>query len=162
MAQSKRMYFLVKKNGSTMRVWNEWKEKMDLCMKAWESIMKKHKTKRLYRSNNLLGLFFSRRNIPEGWVSPSSLPDGFYRPARKKVCIESYREWKALPVCPDWWTLAKLMKARTPVTDGRVHLPSIEEVGGKTILSLHEDEAIPGDVTPLKKSRYWSLKEANS
>lgn len=152
-------YYVVTPGGFAEEQIDKFFEKMVEVDQQWKDFASKHNSKNMYIGRNLSGLEFERSEVPLGWTSNSKLPANIYRPARLKVCMEAYKEFKALKSKPSGLDLANMLGIGAVFSGMRLSTPGFEKIGDTKVLILHPESKVPEGVTPIKTSEYWKMKE---
>lgn len=160
-----RFYCTLEEGSFAHKAITEFQESYSDVYQTWCDFAKKHGVEDFYCGQRLMGLKFDHDQVPLGWNS-TKLPAYIYKPTRTKVCMEAYKEFKALPSRIGMFELAKALKVGTVsgsgVRGGGFSLagPAYETIGEQIILDLPEGSDIPEGATKMKTSEYWVIKEA--
>ena len=157
-----RTYYKMTPGGAAEKAFNEWCSQLEEAKNSWFAFAQEFGVEQVFADNRLRGLMFDSGDAPEGWASTAKLPTGAYKPQRRKVCMEAYDAFKALPSKPSNIVFAKLLKVDAVFKSSCMHLPGIVAVGDEYLLSLHVESEVPEGVEPLKMSEFWAMKEATA
>jgi len=153
------IYYIINEGEFTANKIDEFNAKREHAFESWKSFTEKYNAENMYIDNCLRGLEFDKENVPDGWISKRGMPKNIFKPARRKVCMNAYHEFRDLPSMPSGIDLANMLGI-SPVFTGRsLRTPGFEELGDIRILSLAEGSSVPEGVTELKASEYWKMKE---
>lgn len=127
----------------------------------WFEFTKKHGATKAFIGDRLNGILLAADKVPIGWASNRDLPEGCYKPTRRKACMEAYKEFTELKGMPSGMQLSKRLGVDAVFTGLKICFPTFEKLGEEIILSLKEGSDVPeGTISPpLKMSEYWALKE---
>lgn len=160
MSEHERFYCTLEKGGFAETAITEFQESYSAIFDTWRDFAVKHGVEDFYCGRSMEGLKFDRDKVPLGWTSGSKLPANIYKPARSKVCMEAYKEMKALPSRIGMFELSNALKIGTVMSGMSVAGPAYEKVGDQIIMSLPEGSKIPEGATKMKTSEYWVLVES--
>lgn len=156
-----RVFYKVTPGSDTESKISKFNDMYDSVRADWFAFAKKYGAKEIFCKNRIMAIKIESEDIPKGWNSPKSIPKGFYKPQKRKCCMEAYNEFKDLKPDPDGWDLLEILGISIIHDDRAFHFPSFEIIGETLLLSAHKDSKnIPADVEPLKMSEYWSMKES--
>lgn len=160
MGEHTRFYCTLEPAGFAETCITAFQQKYSAVYDSWRDFAVKHGVEDFYCGRTMEGLKFDRDKVPLGWTSGSKLPANIYKPARSKVCMEAYKEMKALPSRIGMFELSAELRIGTVMSGMSVAGPAFETVGDQIILSLPEGSDVPEGATEMKTSEYWMLKEA--
>jgi len=157
---AERSYYMMEKGGFADTQCEEYLRINAATIQTWLDFSNKHGGEEMYGGNDLNGLQFARPNVPLGWNNVK-LPGGVYKPARIKVCMEAYLEFKALGSVISGMKLSTMLKVGLVCTGMSIAMPAFETVGEHRVLSLAKGSDVPDGATLMKNSAYWALVEEN-
>lgn len=162
-------YYLIE-SGRVMEAIQEMDRREGAFHDHWEGLRDKYECIACSLSGGrITGLEFIT-GPPEGWVEIEE--SGYFRPSqRTKDGKAEYLEIRGdvgFPDFPDFARIADLRRAPIGVNRRGFTVnvfPSYELIGAKYVLALPVDESgasqtAPEGCTPLKKSEYWAMVEA--
>ena len=135
----------------------KFRKKRTEIIKTWDDFTEKYRAEKSYRGTWLTGIFLE--DVPEGWSQIKGAPTGVCKPLRRKVCMEAYKEFKALKPDLTGHELERMLKTGAPCDGRKMYLPTFEKIGRDLILNLHKEHKVPDGVIKLKTSEYWELRE---
>lgn len=154
---SDRIYYRLEKGGKTETAIKSFVEDIRAAIKSWQDFTEKYGAKHYYAGNYLQGIMLKNPD-PSLWVSTQKLPNGCYKPKRKKG-NDIFTEFKTLPGTPDGLELAGRIDVRCPCDGLKMYMPSFDKVGDELYLNMYKTVEPPADCTPMKMSEYYKIKE---
>ena len=155
---SERNYYLVPEGSDTADKLAQFRAERQQTLTTWKEFAASYGCDQFLYSNRVEGLKLNE--CPEGWGRVKA-HSGTYKP-KAKTAKADYKALNALPSMPGGFELTEQLDAGLTFCDGAIHFPMYENIGDHLVLSLHPDHNVPDDVTPLKKSEYWALKESEA
>lgn len=147
-------------NPEIIKAFEEYQEERQRVYNSWVNFAEKYGSDRIYAGSWLKGIELENPD-PKLWSSPKDLPNGFYRPLRRKG-NDAYHESRKLGSMPDWFEFGRKVGI-DPVFHGQaMHLVTVEKLGDTYILSVHNQynaDQLPDGIKPIRLSAYYALKE---
>ncbi len=125
---SNRKFYQIVEGGFTDQAVKEFKLSYKAVVDSWAAFSEKYAGQDIWAGSSIEGLIFSEGQEPEGWETIQKLPKNCFKPLRRKVCMDAYKEFKSLERIPGVFEL------RNKLGCGDVH------VGG--VLSHDSERAV--------------------
>lgn len=154
---SDRIYYRLEKGGKTETAIKSFVDDYRATIKSWEDFAEKYGADQYYAGDYLRGVMLKNPD-PKLWVSTQKLPNGCFKPKRKKG-NDIFTEFKTLPGTPDGMELARRIDVECPFEENKIHLPNFDMIDDELYLNMYKTVEPPADCTPMKMSEYYKIKE---